>query len=286
MVQTWPVVRILRVGYGLVRGCHPEPSVAVTTVACLLAIAVGRGAAGTVAVGVAVLAGQLSIGWSNDWLDAAGDAASRRRDKPTVTGAVPVRTLAVAALVAGVAVVPLSLLSGLAAGLVHITAVASAWLYNWPLKATVVSVLPYLVSFGLLPAFVVLGLAGTPVPPWWLCTAGALLGGGAHFFNTLPDLAADRAAGIRGLPHRLGPTAAWLVGSAMLLGASVVLAVAPTGLPAAFRYAALAVAALALVAGRVAGRLGWLGRQAAFRTVLVVAIIDVTLLVMAGTAIR
>ncbi|NED56002.1 hypothetical protein G3I24_34620, partial [Micromonospora aurantiaca] len=61
----------------------------------------------------------------------------------------------------------------------------SALLYNRPLKSTPVSVLPYAVSFGALPAFVVLALPGSPVPPAWLVAAAALLGAGAHFANVL-----------------------------------------------------------------------------------------------------
>ena len=66
---------------------------------------------------------------------------------------------------------------------------------------------PYVVCFGLLPVFVVLGCPGTPAPPWWLPVAGGLLGAGAHFANVLPDLDDDAATGVRGLPHRLGARA-------------------------------------------------------------------------------
>jgi len=250
---------------------------AVTVVACVLAAAVGRGTAGTAAVGAAVLTGQLSVGWSNDWWDAARDAAVGRADKPTVSGSVTARTLGVAAALAAGACVPLSLLSGPPAAATHLVAVGSAWLYNRPLKRTVLSLLPYLVSFGLLPAFVVLGLPGHPLPPWWLCAAGALLGSGAHFFNTLPDLAADRATGVRGLPHRLGARGAWMAGAVLLLAASAVLAFAPTG---SYRIAGLAVSATVLGVGVL------LGRRAAFRTALVVAVLQVALLITAGTSIR
>ena len=41
---------------------------------------------GCVAVAVAVLAGQLSTGWSNDWFDAGRDTAVGRTDKPIVAG--------------------------------------------------------------------------------------------------------------------------------------------------------------------------------------------------------
>ncbi|HEY3504794.1 MAG TPA: UbiA family prenyltransferase [Actinocatenispora sp.] len=268
--------RLTRAGYGLVRGCHPEPTAAVTVVAAVLAAAVGRGVAGTAAVAAAVLAGQLSIGWSNDWLDASRDAAAGRTDKPAATGELAPVVLGRAACVAAACCVPLSLLSGWLAGATHLVAVASGWLYNRPLKATPVSVLPYLVSFGLLPTFVVLGVPA--VPPWWLVAAGAALGGGAHFFNTLPDLAADRAAGVRGLPHRIGAGPSWLAGALLLLTCSGLLAY---GTGSVFGLVGFAVAAVALVVGAAAGRRP--GSRATFRTVLVVALVDVALLVLAGT---
>ena len=52
------------------------------------------------AVGAAVLAGQLSVGWHNDWLDAERDSAAARPDKPVATGAVSRRTVARCALIA------------------------------------------------------------------------------------------------------------------------------------------------------------------------------------------
>jgi len=121
-----------------------------------LAGLVGRGW-GCVAVALAVLAGQLSVGWSNDWLDAARDGATRRTTKPIVAGLVSAQEVKVAALLAAFAAVPLSLLSGWRAAVVHLVAIASAWAYNAGLKATRLSPLPYVISFALLPAFVTLG---------------------------------------------------------------------------------------------------------------------------------
>ena len=73
----------------LVLATHPGPTVAVTTVATLLAVAAGVGRRrGRSLVCAAVLAGQASIGWSNDWLDADRDRAVARADKPVVQGAV------------------------------------------------------------------------------------------------------------------------------------------------------------------------------------------------------
>jgi heme o synthase len=267
---------------GLARACHPDACVAVAAVAVLLGVAAGRSAGGLVLVGAAVLTGQLCIGWYNDYLDAGRDAEAGRTDKPLTAGSVQPRTVLVAAIVAGVACVPLSLSVGLLPGVLHLVAVLSALAYDVWLKATVISVLPYLLSFGLLPLFVVLGLPGAH-PPWWLPVAGALLGGGAHFANVLPDLAEDKASGVLGLPHRLGATGSRWAAVVLLLGASGVLAFGPSG--HALPRAVLAVASvLVLAAGLVIGRRP--GSRAAFRAVLVVALLAVCQLVIAGASLR
>ena len=182
----------------LVRACHPEPTAAVTALAAALAASVD---ASPWKVAAAFLSGQLSVGWSNDWIDARRDLAVGRSDKPVVQG-LPVATVRLAALLALTACVPLSLLMGAEAGAAHLLAVASAWLYNAWLKSTVASFLPYALSFGLVPSVVTLA-ADAGAAPWWATGAGALLGVGAHGANVLPDLEDDaRTGGGGGRPRR------------------------------------------------------------------------------------
>jgi 4-hydroxybenzoate polyprenyltransferase len=204
-----------------------------------------------------------------------------RGDKPIPAGEVSRRAVAVAAVISAVALVPIALLSGLAAALVAVLGLVSATLYNWPLKATVVSVIPYAVSFAALPAFVVLGLPGAARPPLWLVGAGALMGAGAHFANVLPDLADDARTGIRGLPHRLGPGASRLAAAGLLFAATAALAFGPPGSPSWVGIVALLVAAVVLPIGLYAG-MRRPGSHAAFRAVIVVALVDVVLLLVAG----
>src|SRR4051794_22058890 len=90
----------------LVRACHPEPSVAVTTITTALAVSAGRGPA-SAWVAAALVSGQLSIGWSNDWIDADRDRTAARQDKPAARGELSPTTVRTAALVAAVACVPL-----------------------------------------------------------------------------------------------------------------------------------------------------------------------------------
>jgi 4-hydroxybenzoate polyprenyltransferase len=260
------------------RACHPEPTVAVTAVATALAAASGRSVLGVVAVATAVLSGQLSVGWHNDWLDAERDLEGGRSDKPVARGSIGRRTVGAAAGTALAACVPLSLLSGWRAGAAHVVAVLLAWAYNARLKSTVWSWVPYAVSFALLVAFVSLGRPGTPWPPWWSLLAAALLGVGAHLANVVPDLDDDVAGGVRGLPHRLGPTRCVGGASGLLLAASAVVAFGPghPGLTAI----GLAVAALLVGAGVVAWRRG--APTVLFRASLLVAAVDVAMLVSRG----
>ncbi|WP_433648732.1 UbiA family prenyltransferase [Micromonospora zamorensis] len=270
---------------GLVRASHPEPAAAVTAVSGLLAWGVGHRPTGIMSVVLAVLASQLAVGWTNDALDAERDATVGRTDKPVAAGAVGRRTTAWAAAVAAVACPLLALTTNPTAAFWLTVALVSALLYDWPLKATAFSVLPYAVSFGALPAFVVLALPGQPTPPAWLLVAAACLGAGAHFANVLPDLADDARTGVRGLPHRLGAAGSRIAAAGLLLAATAALVLGPPGPPSAIGVAAVVTAAvvppLSWYAGRSAVRAG---RRpvSAFRAVMLVALIDVVLLVASG----
>lgn len=266
----------------LVLATHAGPTFAVTAVATLLAVAAGLPGTRAALLCAAVLAGQASIGWSNDWLDADRDRAVARADKPVVQGAVRptmLRTLALSA--AGIAVV-LSLLLGLVPGLLLLALVASGWAYNAGLKRTPASVLGYVVGFGALPAGVVAAAPGGPVAPWWLVTAGAALGAAAHLANVAPDLEDDLATGVRGLPHRMGARVSAITGALLLGGASVVLVLGPEGPPTAAGWAGLALALPAVVVAALAGTPRF--RRAAFPAVLLLTVLDVVLLLAGGAA--
>ena len=68
-------------------------------------------------VALAVLAGQLSVGWSNDYLDRERDRAAGRTDKPVAAGELsPTLVRDGARWSRSALCVPLSLLSGWRAG--------------------------------------------------------------------------------------------------------------------------------------------------------------------------
>ncbi|MEV0700972.1 UbiA family prenyltransferase [Saccharopolyspora sp. NPDC050389] len=254
----------------LLRASHPGPALAVTAIAAGLAVTIGRDAGGVLLTAAAVLAGQLSVGWLNDLVDADRDARVRRRGKPVAAGEVSRRSVLIAVLMSAPAAVVLSLPFGVAATAAHFVALVSAWAYDLGLKAGPLSVLPYALSFGLLPAFVALGGTGPPVR---LMLAAALLGSAAHFVNALPDLADDAATGVRGLPHRLGAAKSTAVAACLVLAASAVLAGVSS-------WVVLPLAAAVLGAGLLLGRRP--GSRIAFHAVVLVALLDVAMLLSTG----
>ncbi len=259
----------------LLRAAHIGPALAVTVLAAALSIAEAAPAGRTALITAAVLAGQLTIGWSNDLIDLSRDRSVGRSDKPLATGQLSVRPVTIACAVAVVAAVALSLLCGLVAGSVHLVCVAAGWLYNLGLKSTAWSWLPYAVAFGGLPVFVSLAAPGGQLPEPWVPAVGALLGVGAHLVNALPDLADDEATGVRGLPHRLGATATRVVAVVVLVAASVVVLIAADRVPLAVRAGfLLVVLGLAMAALLTRGR-------TPFRAAVAIAIVDAVLLVAA-----
>lgn len=232
----------------LVRSAHAAPCTAVTVFTTALAGIAGNGVVTCVLVAIAVLAGQLLIGWTNDRLDVDLDRTAGRTDKPMASGLVPVAVVDRARAMAAAVTIAASLSLGWRAGLLHLAAVASGLLYDYGLKRTWWSWLPYAVSFGSLPGIATLAAPGHPTPGAWAVTAAALLGVAANLANALPDLAADRMTGVRGLPNRLGATPSLVLAYVLLVTATVVIALGPAGPPTAAGWIGLALTAALVVA--------------------------------------
>jgi 4-hydroxybenzoate polyprenyltransferase len=259
---------------------HPGPSLAITALTTLLAAEAASRGIGPVLTAPALLAGQLSIGWSNDACDAARDAAAGRTDKPLARGDISRRAVWIAAAVSAALGLGLALaISPLTAAL-YVLVVAPGWAYNLGLKATLVSGVMYLLGFGPLPAYAASTLPGHPMPRWPVTLAAGLLGLGAHFANVLPDLAADKRVGVGGLPQRVaarwgqsGVRAAALI---LLLAASVLLLIGATR-PWVAVPGLIAAVALAALSARGTGRVP-------FYAAIGIAAVDVVLFVASGEA--
>ncbi|MGJ8720892.1 MAG: UbiA family prenyltransferase [Salinibacterium amurskyense] len=265
----------------LVRSSHPGPTAAVTVI--VLALAWGYGLEGwRIAILTAtILANQLSVGLSNDWLDAERDRASGRTDKPVVSGEVSATQVAGIALGLAATSIVLSLLLGPLAALAHAVFLASGWLYNLGLKATLFSVVPYVAGFGSLPAIVTLAASTPQLAAPWAIAAGALLGVAAHFSNVLPDLDDDSSTGVRGLPHALGTRLSATAIAVGLIGASIAVVFGPGTAPSALALIGfVAIIAIAGVSVVLIAR-GTLQRLL-FRLTIAAAAITAALLVLSA----
>jgi 4-hydroxybenzoate polyprenyltransferase len=262
----------------LIIACHPGPCLAITALATLLAAQAAPHGLGPVLVAPAMLAGQLSVGWSNDAIDARRDAAAGRTDKPVATGAIGVRVVWAAAGVALVAALVMSLAISVPTVIINAVIIGTGWAYNAALKSTLASGLMYLIGCAAIPAYAASTLPGHPAPTWWVAGGAALIGLGAHFANVLPDLAADRATGVNGLPQqvaaRWGPGAVRGIALVLLLAASVLLLLAARPDRRWVAIVGLAVAvALAVASARGPGKVP-------FVAAIGIAAVDVVLIAL------
>lgn len=259
-------------GTGLIQACHPLPTLAVTVLTAVLFSSAGNPGLICVVGGLAVLTGQLSIGWSNDLIDRHRDLSVGRSAKPIVSGQVSAQLLRAACAVALVLTVPLSLVLGWPAGLLHLAAVGAGWAYNVKLKSSVTSPLPYLFAFAALPVIATLA-HHRQWPAWWVVVAAGLIGVAAHFANVLPDLAADAETGVRGLPQRLGYSWALAVATVLMAAVSFLILLSRTRGSTAIGLAVVLV--LAGVSSRSKA-------DQAFGLVMLAAAINVAVLVGSG----
>jgi 4-hydroxybenzoate polyprenyltransferase len=261
----------------LVRTSHPVPCVAVTALSAALFAVAGKPPGVCLLGAAAVLAGQLTIGWSNDLIDAQRDKAAGRLDKPLAVQPELQRQIMFALGGALGLAVLLSLALGWRAAALHGVTVAGGWAYNLGLKATPWSALAYFVAFGALPATAMAAMPRPELAPAWAMLAAGLLGVAAHFGNVLPDLADDLAAGVLGLPQRLGLKGSVLAAAAALLAAAAIIDVATD-----FRNPVLTAvgtaAVLALVAVAVLSALTRPPSRAAFLATMLAAAVDVSIL--------
>lgn len=261
------------------RASHPGPTLAMTLAITGLCAAVGWPSSRLLACALAALAGQLSIGWANDAHDAELDRRAGRAGKPVVDGRLDERRLRVAALAALAACVPLSLIAGgWLAGSFHLIAVGSAWAYDLRLSRTPWSWLPYAVSFACLAPFATLGSVAGQWPPAWLPLVLALIGVAAHAANALPDLAADRAAGVGGMATSLGRRWAQAVALGCALAASILLAAAIGG-----RLGAVVILVSVLAIGAA---LVLRDDRMTFRLVMLAGLADLCCLMLSGLLLR
>jgi 4-hydroxybenzoate polyprenyltransferase len=209
-------------GYVFLRAAHFGPTVIVTTITFLLALS-QFSLIDALRVAIAIFAGQLVVGWSNDFIDAPLDIAAQRTKKPIVSKEINPEQLKKSILVALIAALLLSLSSplGLTGTAIHFLGILSATFYNLKLKSTILSPLPYIVAFGALPWAIYLPVGNQP--PLWLFIDFMLIAVAFHFFNVLKDFQWDINQGVLGLPQRLGRNASLIISISLVVSAVIVL---------------------------------------------------------------
>ena len=188
---------------GFLKASHLGPTLLVTTAAFIVACT-QLSPADAAAIALAVFSGQLVVGWTNDAVDYERDLAAERTNKPLVSGAISRAALRAAIFVALGAAVGLSLWSplGVTGCALHMLGLLSATAYNLKLKATLLSIVPYALSFGLLPWAIY--SAADKLPPSWVVSSFIFFACAFHFLNVLKDLEWDEQQRVLGLPQRLG----------------------------------------------------------------------------------
>ncbi|MCU1546156.1 MAG: 4-hydroxybenzoate polyprenyltransferase-like prenyltransferase [Homoserinimonas sp.] len=265
----------------LVSSTHPGPAVAVTLVAIVLAVSLGLAPWRIALIGIAFAFNQASVGLCNDWLDADRDTAVGRQDKPIARGWIRARTVRNAAWATAALAILATLPLGWRATLAHTLFIASAWSYNVWLKKTAASVVPYVVSFALLPTVVTFAAETAVWAAWWAMGMGAFLGLAAHFANVLPDLEDDRQTGVRGLPHRVGVRGSGLVTWISLAAASVLALIGPPSPVPIAQWVGLVVTLTIITVGTVL-TLRKPPTRLAFQLIMVAALVNVVMLALSG----
>ncbi len=217
---------VLRTAWAAIRVIHPAPALAVTGLSAALAWILAREGPGPVDIAAVALitagvaGSQVFTGATNDLADQARDAIVRP-EKPLPAGDLSASAalwIAAAGLALQVAVTgrlgTLSVVLGLVAS-------ASALAYNLWLSRTPLSVVPYLVSFGILPLWIGISV-GAPVER--VAPASLLVApfaAAAHLANTLRDFDSDAALGSRCLAQVLGRATAQRLAVALALGVGI-----------------------------------------------------------------
>lgn len=191
----------------LVRAAHPKQAL---LTALGLAVAAGLADRPLREVGlvfVTVLVGQTMLGWDNDLVDRTRDERHELPGKPIASGLLDPGTVWFSLTCAMLLVVPLALSAGTRAGSTYLVVLLIGLIGNRVLRGTVLSFLPWVLQFGIYPAYLAYGGwngTGPDTPPTLVMTVLAgLLGLGVHFLRALPGLVPDNSDGLRSLPLRV-----------------------------------------------------------------------------------
>jgi 4-hydroxybenzoate polyprenyltransferase len=216
---------------GLLKASHFGPTVLVVSITYVLS-RTQFSVSDSLLIAFAILLGQFVVGWSNDLIDFPMDMEAKRVKKPLVAGTITESMLRASIVIALTSALIVSIISplGVSGTAIHFLGLLSATAYNVKLKSTLLSVVPYIVSFGALP-WAIYVAAGSR-PPTWIVLGFILISSAFHFLNVLKDIDTDIAQGIMGLPQVLGRTKS-IVMALLLAGIGILVVVVSLTSPSA-----------------------------------------------------
>jgi 4-hydroxybenzoate polyprenyltransferase len=192
----------------LIRASHPRQALATAIGVAAVAALAGRPTREVGVVAATVLVGQVVLGWHNDIVDRERDARHHTPRKPVADGRLDPGTVWFALTIAVLVLVPLSISTGVVAGINYLISVMIGLLANVALRQGLFSWVPWALSFALYPAYISYGGWGGdaegPPPEALMTLLAGLFGIGVHFLRSIWGLVADNEDGWTYLPLRLG----------------------------------------------------------------------------------
>ncbi len=192
----------------LLEAAHPRQALLTALALAVAALAAGRPPREVGVVAATVLVGHVILGWHNDLVDRDRDARHGTVRKPIADGRLDAGTAWYALAIAALLVIPLSLSTGITAGICYLVSLGLGLVGNLALREGRFSWLTWAASFALLPAYLSFGGWGGDAdgeaPQVAMVVLAALLGVGVHLVRSIWGLVADDRDGWNTYPLRLG----------------------------------------------------------------------------------
>jgi 4-hydroxybenzoate polyprenyltransferase len=203
---------------------HPGPSILVTVVFVAIAGLAGRSVPD--ATRILQLIGtmlpiQLCIGVVNDVVDLPADTVAQPY-KPLARAVLRRSTAAWIGAILGAIGLGAAATINLATFGLGVAALGAGLSYDFGLRRTVLSWVPWWGGMAVLPLMAYASAGSIPSKLLALIPLAALIALGLQVANALPDIETDRAAGVASFPVLLGTGAARWVGPTALVAAGVV----------------------------------------------------------------
>ena len=236
--QNWMTMALLRRLQGYWLMIHPFPVTMVVTFAAVLAVATARDALEPLRFVRAIAAlffSQVVVGISNDYRDQRLDSQGQPW-KPLARGIVTRNEARASIAVAFALMLAFAISLGPLALILVLLGTFAGLLYNFWLRDTPFSWLPYLLGFIVLPIYVWVAVERVDARQLVLVPTGILLLLAVHLAQTIPDIETDIVVGARGFAVALGRAHGTRVVWSALIGAQVLalasaLLLSPVNLP-------------------------------------------------------